>query len=265
MNSAKKTLLLLTLTCSCVSFNAYSSEQEASSEPAQSDETNIDDEVRVEIIDSFAEMHTGPGRGYPIFFTLEQGDTVHLIKRKTHWYYAETSSGDRGWIPATQLARTMKPSGIPVILPTTGHGEYLSSAWRVGFTLGEMEGAENFSVNAGYRALSWLGAELEYGKAYLSSGSLDYYGANVIIEPFSDWGVTPYLSLGLGKMQTSGDLQGSLNAGTDADYTQYGLGLNYYLGFNFLIRTEYRWYSAETEANDNLDINEWKLGFSTFF
>ncbi|NRB43023.1 MAG: outer membrane beta-barrel protein, partial [Pseudomonadales bacterium] len=133
------------------------------------------------------------------------------------------------------------------------------------FTIGELEGAENFSVTGGYRAFSWLGAELEYGEVFLSTGNGYYYGSNIIIEPFSNWVVTPFISAGLGKMNTETGVQGGNDAGKKSDYKHYGLGLNYYVGFNFLIRSEYRWYTLETDTNDTLDINEWKLGFSTFF
>ena len=42
--------------------------------------------MMIEVIDPFVEMRTGPGRGYPVFNSIEQGETVEVLKRKPDWY-----------------------------------------------------------------------------------------------------------------------------------------------------------------------------------
>ena len=45
-----------------------------------------DDELRtVAVADPYLEMHTGPGRGYPIFHVVDRGDSVQIVKQKTYW------------------------------------------------------------------------------------------------------------------------------------------------------------------------------------
>lgn len=227
--------------------------------------TNKEANIQVEIIDSFADMHTGPGRGYPVFHTVEQGDNIKLLKRKGHWYYAQSPSGTKGWIPSTQLARTMKSNGVPVYIPSSDRGDFLTSLWRVGFSTGQFEKSNDFSIFAGYQALSWLGAEIEYGEVFNSDSNTDYYSFNVLVEPYSKWKLTPYLLLGVGKMTFDEKQKDSNKALNNAPFNSYGIGLNYYIGFNFVLRSEYRWYSASANTNHDYDFNEWKLGFSTFF
>src|SRR5690606_6955578 len=41
-------------------------------------------EVVVE--DPYLELHTGPGRGYPVFHIAERGEREELIRRRTAWY-----------------------------------------------------------------------------------------------------------------------------------------------------------------------------------
>lgn len=282
MRLTSKALLCLTLLCSVHAFaittpppkKAPAKETVAKAEPekkASKPKTIVKVNLHVEIIDPFADLHTGPGRGYPIFFTAEQGEYITLVKRRTNWYLVETDNGTQGWVASRQLARTLKPSGQPLDLPTTGHGEFLASAWRVGFSANQFEGANGFSMFGGYRALTWLGAELEYGEIFGQSANLNYYGANVIIEPlafFEDldtYNITPFIALGTGQMTLDSPIKRVKHDVKDANYQQYGLGLNYYIGFNFVIRSEYRWYATKTNQNDNIDFNEWKLGFSTFF
>ncbi|MFQ5635029.1 MAG: SH3 domain-containing protein, partial [Gammaproteobacteria bacterium] len=68
----------------------------------------------VEIADPYIELHTGPGRGYPIFHVLERGDTVEVRVRRTDWFKVRGGRGERsveGWVSAGQLAQTLQPDG----------------------------------------------------------------------------------------------------------------------------------------------------------
>ena len=226
--------------------------------------------MRLEVIDPFVEMHTGPGRGYPVFHVIEQGEKIEVLTRRPDWYEVRSQHGKVGWTTAAQLSRTLQPTGVPVDLPTVSHGDYLKNSWRVGFTAGqfsdgdELEGADNFSVIAGYRLLNWLAFDIEGGKTYNADISGDYYGYSVVFEPFSQWKLSPYILAGQGKMTL--DSQPKLvPLGVDkSDYDSYGIGASYYLGRNFTIRGEYRWYDVSAQ-NETINLQEWKIGFSTFF
>lgn len=269
---------ILTLSLGIISALALSAPSVAEEEgavPPTSSEVKISGAkagiMRLEVIDPYVEMHTGPGRGYPVFHVIEQGEVVEVLTRRPDWYEIRSKNGKVGWTTAAELSRTLQPTGVPVDLPTVGHGDYLMNSWRVGFTAGQfasgdsdLEGADNFSLTAGYRPLRWLGLEVEGGKTYNADITGDYYGVNILLEPFSHWQVSPYVSVGKGQMTL--DSQPKLvPLGVDkSDYDNYGVGVSYYLGRNFMIRGEYRWYSVSAD-NDTVKLQEWKLGFSTFF
>lgn len=223
--------------------------------------------------DAYADLHTGPGRGFPIFYVVEQGERIEVLTRRPDWYEVKTESGKIGWAKADAISRTLEPTGMPVDLPNVSYGDYLSGSWVVGFsagqfTDGELTGANNFSLNAGYKFTSWLGLEAEFGKTYKSNLSGDFYGANLLIEPFSQWPVSPYFIAGGGVLESDAQAEQVLS-GRDADYFNYGLGASYYLGRNFVIRGEYRGWDASVDSQDNdqqtVKLQEWKIGFSTFF
>ncbi|WP_020410944.1 SH3 domain-containing protein [Hahella ganghwensis] len=216
------------------------------------------------VVDPYIEMHTAPGRGYPIFNVIEQGEEVVILKRKTNWYLVQSPDGQEGWVKAAQLGRTLKPTGIPADLPETGHGEYLTSSWRAGFTGGQFEGASSFSLTFGYRPLTWAGFEVEAGKIYSRSVTSEYYGANLIIEPLHKWKITPYLSVGASRFSFDARQKVLLEGVDEADAVSIGGGLGYYIGRNFLIRAEYRQYSISSNS-DTTGLSEWKIGLNTFF
>lgn len=230
--------------------------------------------MQVEIIDPYVEMRSGPGRGYPVFNVVEQGEIVTVLKRKPDWYQIESKNKNTGWTNAVQMSRTLKTSGIPVKLPSIGYGQYLKNSWRVGFTSGqffsgELSGAETFSVTAAYRAMSWLGVEGFSGKLFSTEVSGNYYGLNLIMEPYPQWSFVPYVAVGLGTLSLKSQPKLAPLGLDDSRFENIGLGVSYYLGSNFVFRGEYRWYSVSPSGvssnNDTVHLEEWKLGFNTFF
>ncbi|MDX1456138.1 MAG: SH3 domain-containing protein [Marinobacter sp.] len=219
---------------------------------------------RLQVVDPYIELHTAPGRGYPIFHVIEEGESVEVLKRRTNWYQVRTAEGETGWTKASQLGRTLEPTGIPADLPDVGHGEYLASMWRVGFTAGQFESSPSFSLTVGYRPLTWTGVELEAGKFYNESVTSDYYNANLIIEPLHRWDITPFVLVGASRFSFDARHKVLLNDLDDADGYSIGGGASYYIGRNFLIRADYRRYSVSNDS-DTTGLSEWKIGLNTFF
>lgn len=221
--------------------------------------------VVLEVAEPYIEMHTGPGRGYPVFNVVEQGETIEILKRQPDWYKVKSTDGRTGWTKAEQLAHTLKPTGVPVDLPEVDHGDYLKSHWRVGFSAGQVDGASTFSITAGYRPLRWAGVEAEWGKIFDNSVTSDIYGFNLIMEPLPDWVLTPFISAGAGRISFDKRQKVVVEADGSSDYYSAGAGANYYIGRNFVLRGEYRWYSVSTDDDDSVGLNSWRLGLSTFF
>ena len=59
-----------------------------------------DDEIfrKVAVADPYLEMHTGPGRGYPIFHVVDRGEQVEILMQRTDWYQVRTERGIEGWV-----------------------------------------------------------------------------------------------------------------------------------------------------------------------
>ncbi len=235
--------------------------------------------VVLEVIDAYAEVHSGPGRGYPVFYTIEQGEKIEILSRRPDWYEIRAENGRIGWTTAGQISRTIQKTGEPADLPSVGYGDYVKNSWVTGFTFGqfadgELQGFDIFSITGGYRFLSWLGADVEFGRFFGSGASGDMTSANIFLEPFSDWKVSPYLSLGTGAMTLGNQPDQPSFKVESSGFNTYGLGASYYLGRNFVIKGEYRSYSINLEkrigtTDEFEEVTEstatWKLGFSTFF
>ena len=222
------------------------------------------------VIDTYVEVHSGPGRGFPVFYVIEQGETIEVLTRRPGWYEIRSPNGRVGWTRASQIARTIQATGEPADLPSVSYGDYIRGSWVTGFSFGEvasgeLDGFDMFSVNAGYRFLSWLGADIEAGRIFGADASGDFYAANVYLEPLSHWKLSPFVSAGLGEIKLSSQPK-QVEFSTDRqDFNSYGIGGSYYLGRNFVIRGEYRWYSISATDQSDERLGTWKLGFVTFF
>ncbi|WP_185964299.1 SH3 domain-containing protein [Aliikangiella marina] len=223
----------------------------------------------LEVIDPYIELHTGPGKGYPIFYTIEQGETITVITRRTGWYEIRSSNGKIGWAKASQVARTLLPTGEPVDLPTVSYGDYLKNNWRVGFnvgqfTSGELEGTDVFGYSVGYRPFSFLGLEVEQGNFYETEISGSYQSFNIILEPYTEWVVSPLLLIGQGSIKIESQPELTPLSFEKDSFSRVGLGINYYIGRNFVLQAGVQDFTISTDNNDER-VKRWNIGFNAFF
>lgn len=220
--------------------------------------------VVLEVVEPYIDMHTGPGRGYPVFNVVEQGDSIEILMHRASWYQVRSADGKTGWASAASLAHTLEPTGEPVDLPEISRADYLKSRWRVGFTTGAIENASSFSLTAGYRPLNWAEVEIEGGKIFDQSVTSDYAGINFLMEPRLDWIISPYVSLGGGVFSFNSRHKVLVSDTGSQNFGSIGAGAGYYIGRNIVIRAGLRSYSVSS-SEGRVWLNAWTIGVSTFF
>jgi uncharacterized protein YgiM (DUF1202 family) len=219
----------------------------------------------VTIADPFIELHTGPGKGYPIFFVAERGEQIALLKRRTEWFKVQVARGQEGWVHFEQLTTTLDLDGEPFDLPALGFSDYTARKWEVGALYGDFGGA---NVIAAYGSRSFtpnLSGELWIAQALGRFSDSTMATVNVVHLMYPDWRASPYFTLGAGVINT--DPKATLVATTDRTDTlaTVGAGVRMYLTRRFVFRAEYKAHVVFTSRNDNEEIREWKAGFSFFF
>ena len=240
--------------------------------PAQADNSHIPavseeaaaQALQATVIDPYLELHTGPGRGYPVIYVVEKGATIGIVSRRTSWYLVVDQQGKSGWVKREHLARTLVDTGIPVALPETRHSDFLQHRARLGFTLGWQESAEQVAAMAGFRLSRHLGVEAEIGQLFSATTDGQQYSASLLLEPTDRWAFTPFLSLGYGRQEL--ELKNKLpgNRPVSDDFRSLGAGVNWYIGFNFVLRAEYRTLDIYSD-NQTVSNDLWRIGFSSFF
>jgi uncharacterized protein YgiM (DUF1202 family) len=224
-----------------------------------------DDTLTVYVEDPFIELHTGPGRGYPIFFVAERGEQIDVLKRRTDWFKVRAPRGEEGWVNQSQLSRTFDLNGSPTDVPAYTLEDYANRRWEVGALYGDFGGANVVSAFGAYTFTPNLSVELWLSEVLGRFSNSQLVNANIVHTLFPERRFSPLFTLGTGVINT--EPKGTIVATEDRqnNVVHVGIGLRTYLTRRLLFRAEYKSYVVFTTRDDNEEVSEWKAGFSFFF
>lgn len=224
-----------------------------------------DEAIRVTVADAFLELHTGPGRGYPVDFVIERDESVEILMRRTNWFKVRADNGREGWVRERDMELTLDAYGEPVRFRSVSRSEFLTSRWELGVLTGDFGGADVITGYAGYSLSGNLSVELgasqvlgNFSNGYLAS-------ANLVHQTWPEWRVSPFFTLGTGIIRT--EPKTTLIAAEDREdqFAQVGAGVRAWLTRRLIFRAEYKSYVIFTSQDENEEIEEWKIGFGFFF
>ncbi len=224
-----------------------------------------DDAARVKVADPYIEMHTGPGRGYPIFHVVERGAWVDVLRRRTDWFEVRTANGKEGWVYIDQMEQTLQPSGAPTRFERADQAQFANRSWEMGAQWGDLAGANAISLYGGYAFNRNVSTELTVTQALGQFSSDWLLDLSLQQQPFPEWRISPFFELGVGMIRTQPSSTLVQTEDRTDSTAHVGIGARVYLTRRFFFRAEYRSYVVFTSRNDNEEIGEWKAGFAFFF
>jgi hypothetical protein len=221
--------------------------------------------LQVFVTAPYLELHTGPGRGYPVTQVVGRDDAIDVLKRRTDWFKVRTERGVEGWAAQRDMLQTVLADGTAFTFPMGDRAGFTSHRWEMGIFAGDYGGATLISGFASFSLNPQMAAELSVSQflGNASNGTLVNLGLTHVFLP--EWRISPFVSLGTGIVTI--DPKATLVAPLDrSDQTAYvGGGLRYYLTRRFFLRGEYKSHVVFTSRDDNEEVDEWKLGFAFFF
>ena len=216
------------------------------------------------VSDPYLELHTGPGRGYPIFYVAGQGDKITLLKERTEWYKIRTPRGKEGWVNVAQLRNTLDLDGGTIDFREYGIGEFAGRRWELGFQGGDFGGASILTAHGGFALTPNITAQVAASQI-LGDFSDGYMGTvSLIMNPFPQWRVSPFFGIGTGVIHIEPQTTIVESEDRTDEIAHVGAGVNVYLSRRFIMRLEYKRHTVLTSRDDNQEIDEWKAGFSIF-
>lgn len=219
----------------------------------------------VVVADPYLEMHTGPGKGYPVFFVVARGDKIEILKQRTNWYLVREHQGREGWVKEQDLLATLELDGQPVKIDVPSLENLAKRRFEGALMLGDFGGASLISLSASYGLSDHLSAELTVAQALGNITNSEFATLALTHTMFPDKRLTPYFSIGTGKIHTSAHTTQVQNVDSTDQMSFIGAGARLYLSRRFIVRGEYHANHVYTSRNENEDIKEWKVGFAFFF
>jgi hypothetical protein len=224
------------------------------------------DEVKSVVVkDPYLELHTGPGRGYPVAQVIDRGASVTLVRRRTDWIKVRNDRGREGWVNRTQLERTLTPDGEPVRVAGPSPESRLEHRWETSIGTGDFDGASMITASGQYALTNSLVVRVDASQLLgnFSNGWLATAGIAHIFMP--QWRVSPFVGIGGGVVHVSPEAT-LVQPQDRTDETAYaGLGVRGFLTDRFLLQAEYRKYQVFTSQDENEELDAWTVAFTYFF
>ena len=220
---------------------------------------------RLQVTDPYIELHTGPGRGYPVFFVVQRGDHVEVTLRRTDWYRVRTPEGREGWVHRTQLESTITDAGGTKTFRDVLLDDYLKRRVQLGAAWGRLRDDPMLKVWSSYRLSDTLSAELTVGQVQGTFSGTSFWHGNLMSEPWSDRRLSPFVTLGFGNFRNVPNLSLVDAFTTNSRAANAGLGVRWHLSDRFVARADYSLYTAFVSDNRSLEFRAWTLGLSFFF
>jgi len=220
---------------------------------------------RLQVTDPYLELRTGPGRGFPIFFTVPRDETIAIELRHTDWFRVRSVGGKVGWVERSQLESTLTAGGVKKTFRDVLLDDYLSRRVQLGVAYGRFKSEPMLKLWTSARLSETLSVEATIGQVQGVFSGTDFWHLNVLAEPWSDRRFSPFLGVGVGQFTNfpNPSLIGATT--TRAKLANATLGARFHLSERFVLRADYTLYAAFVSDARTTEYHAITAGVSFFF
>jgi hypothetical protein len=220
---------------------------------------------RLQITDPYIELHTGPGRGFPVFFVAARAQWITIELRHTDWFKVRTDDDRIGWVNRAQLETTLTAGGAAKTFRDVLLDDYLSRRVQLGAAWGQFKSEPMLKVWTSYRLSETLSLEGTLGQVQGVFSGTDFWHLDLLAEPWSDRRFSPFFAVGVGKFKNFPNLSLVGAQPTDAKLANASLGLRYHVSDRFVLRADYSLYTAFVADTRSTEYRAFTAGLSFFF
>jgi hypothetical protein len=211
----------------------------------------------------FLEMHSGPGRGYPVIYVIGRDETVTVLYSRTDWYKVRAPRGEEGWARRADLAATVLPSGAPAPIPP--YPDFTAHRFEVGAGYGVYNHENLVTAYGDFGLTNSIDIEgvIEQALGTLDNRVIATIGLRHTFIPEWKW-FSPTAGIGTG-YQHIVDKEPPAPRQSDNQLAYVSLGVRGFITRRFMWRADWRHYVVFNNLNTYEDLEEWKFGLAVFF
>jgi hypothetical protein len=219
--------------------------------------------VELVVTQPYLEMHTGPGRGYPVFYVVGRGETLTVLYSRTDWYRVRAPRGQEGWVRRDDLAATELAGGEPAPIPP--YPDFATHRWELGAGYGVYNRENLVTTFVDFGITDSLDAELALQQAFgtIDNRNIVTLGLRNTIVPEWRW-FSPTIGIGGGWQSVSDKVPPApLQKSNELAYAS--VGARGFITQRFMWRIDWRAYVVFNRLNTSEVLEEWKFGLAVFF
>jgi hypothetical protein len=211
----------------------------------------------------YLEMHSGPGRGFPVIYVIGRDEIVTVLFSRTDWYKVRAAHGEEGWARRADLAITRLADGEPAPIPP--YPDFASHHWELGAGYGVYNRQNLVTAYVDYAITESLDVEgvLQQALGTLDNRVITTLGLRHTFMPEWKW-FSPTAGLG-GGYQHIVDKVPPAPLENNNEMAYVSLGARGFITRRFMWRADWRHYDVFNHLNVYEDLEEWKVDFAVFF
>src|SRR5215469_2274608 len=147
------------------------------------------------VAEPYLELHTGPGRGYPVFNVVPRDGSVLVLFRRTDWFKVRTERGVEGWASQRDMLKTVLADGSPFTFDLGDRAGFTSHRFEAGAFAGSWGGATLVSAYTSFSFNSQLALEGSVGNFFgkYTNGVVGDIGLSHVVMP--EWRISPFFMI----------------------------------------------------------------------
>ena len=219
--------------------------------------------LQLVVTQPFIEMHSGPGRGYPVVYVVGRDETVTVLYSHTDWYKVRSPRGEEGWVRRDDLARTELANGDPA--PIRPYPDFVSHSWELGAGYGIYNHENLVTVYADYGITESIDVEAVLQQAFgtIDDRIIGSIGFRHTFLPQWKW-FSPTAGIGTAYQHIADKVPPApLESSNQMAYAS--LGARGFITRRFMWRADWRHYVVFNDLNRYEDLEEWKFALAVFF
>ena len=220
---------------------------------------------RLVVADPYLELHTGPGRGYPVFFVVARDESIEVELRHTDWFKVRTAGGKEGWVQREQLERTLTAAGSSKTFRDVMLDDYLRRRVELGMGWGTFKSEPVLKLWTSYRLAKSLNIEATVGQVQGVFSGTTFWHINLNAEPWNDKRISPFFGVGIGRFKNIPNASLVDAVTTSANLANASVGLRYHISERFVARVDYTLYTAFLSDSRSAEYRAATAGISFFF
>jgi hypothetical protein len=215
------------------------------------------------VTDPYLEMHSGPGRGFPIVYVIGRDELVTVLYSRTDWYKVRAPRGQEGWVRRADLARTLLASGEPAPIPP--YPDFATHRWEFGAGYGVYNHENLVTMYGDFALTPSLDIEVVAQQAFgtLDNRYIASIGLRHTFVPEWKW-FSPTAGIGTA-YQYIQDRAPPAPLQDSNQMAYVSLGARGFITRRFMWRADWRHYVVFNNLNTYEDLEEWKLDLAVFF